>query len=313
MLSSTYALSTFSKGAALKRFVGTVIAALAFFAIVWVMLFMYGMTTSYHPKPNNFFTSNMEIIAHRGGADEAPENTLYAFENAVSISPEVILEFDIHFTKDKQIVVLHDSAIDRTTNGTGLVRDLTLDELRKLDAGYNFQDINGEYPFRGKGIQIPTIIEVFDRYPETRMIIEVKPKDRELGKELYDLVKKYDRLDRTIFGSSHSHVVRYLRTLDKNILTTAAEDDVLRTLMLINARLAGIDSMDADAYCIPETHSGIQVLTPVLLSELNRRHKKAYIWTINEMEDMTRLIEAGVHGIITDRPKALSSLLLPIE
>src|SRR5690606_21763941 len=158
-------------------------------------------------------------------------------------------------------------------------------ELRKLDAGYTFKNPDGEFTFRGKGIQIPIIVEVFDRYPDTRMIIEIKPNERELGKQLYDLAKKYNRIDKTIFGSEHSRVIQYMRTLDDNILTTAAEDDVLRTLMLINARLEGIDSMNADAYCIPEKHSGIQVLTTTLLNELTRRHKKAYIWTVNDMED----------------------------
>lgn len=297
----------------MKRFLFTIAAVLGFFGFAWVILYMYGMTKTYHPRAAQFFTPNMEIIAHRGGADEAPENTLYAFENAVSISPDVILELDVHFSKDEHIVVHHDSTVDRTTNGTGAVKDLNFGELRALDAGYNFQDPKGDYIFRGKGIKIPTIIEVFDRYPETRMIIEVKPNERELGKRLYDLAKKYNRLDKTIFGSTHSRVTQYMRSLDKKILTTAAEDDVLRSLMLLTAGLQGLDSMQADAYCIPETSSGIQVLSQRLLSELSRRHKKAYIWTVNDMNDMSRLIKAGVHGIITDRPKALSALVLPIE
>src|SRR5690606_4098212 len=114
-------------------------------------------------------------------------------------------------------VVHHDSTVDRTTNGTGAVKDLEFGDLRALDAGYNFQDPNGENVFRGKGIKIPTIVEVFDRYPETRMIIEVKPNERELGKRLFELAKKYNRLDKTIFGSTHSRVTQYMRSLDKKI------------------------------------------------------------------------------------------------
>jgi glycerophosphoryl diester phosphodiesterase len=203
--------------------------------------------------------------------------------------------------------------VERTTNGTGPIKNYTLAELKKLDAAYNYKDEKGEYSLRGKGIQIPTAAELFEKYPNTRMLVEVKPNERDLGKDLYELAKKYNRLDKTIFTSEHSRVLQYLRSLDANILTNAGEDEVLRTLMLVNLKLGSLDGMHADVYCIPEVASGIKVLTPELLAEINRRHKKAYIWTINEMDDMKRLINEKVHGIITDRPKALSTLLIPIQ
>ena len=297
----------------MKKFVLTIVGVLLFTGVLWAVLVMYGQTKKYQPKENAFFSDKIEIIAHRGGAIESPENTLFAFENAVSLSPNVILEFDVHYTKDKQIVVFHDERLDRTTNAQGFVKDLSLEEIKKLDAAYNFQDESSQNIYRGKGLQVPTLIEVLEKYPDTRMIIEVKPNDRDLAKDLYELVKKYNRLDKTILGSTHSRLVQYLRSLDEKILTTAGEDEVLRTLMLLNIKLGSLDSMNADAYCIPEVHSGIKVFSSELLEELNKRYKKAYIWTVNDTEDMKRLIEQKAHGIITDRPKALSSLLIPIE
>jgi len=291
----------------------TIVGVLLFFVLAWAVLYMYGQTKTYTLKETKFFTPEIEVIAHRGGALEAPENTLYAFEQAVTISPKVILELDVHYTSDKQIVIHHDATLERTTNGTGELKNKSLEELRKLDAAYNFQDEGGQYSLRGKGINIPTIIELFDKYPDTRMIIEIKPNDRDLIKDVYELAKKYNRLDKTILGSEHSRLVQYLRSLDKDVLTTAGEDEVLRSLMLINMHLQSFDTMTADAYCIPESASGIQVLSPILLGEINKRHKKAYIWTINKTEDMQRLIKEKVHGIITDRPKALSSLLIPLN
>lgn len=289
------------------------LGVLIFSALVWLVLYMYGQTKTYAPRDTKFFTPDLEIIAHRGGAIEAPENTLVAFDAAVTISPKVILELDIHYSSDKKIVVHHDPVLERTTNGVGKLRNLTFDELRKLDAGYNFKNEQGEYSYRGKGIQIPTLEELFAKYPDTRMIIEVKPNERDLGKDLYDLARKYNRMDKTIFASEHSRVVQYLRSLDAEILTNAGEDEILRTLMLLNVNLPSLDSMKADAFCIPESHSGIQILSPELISELNKRHKKAYIWTVNDESDMRRLIEQKVHGIITDRPKALSTLLNPLN
>jgi glycerophosphoryl diester phosphodiesterase len=301
------------KGAALKKLITTTAGTLIFFGFVWLCFVMYGQTKKFTPRESSFFTPEIEVIAHRGGALEAPENTLYAFEHAVSISPKVILELDVHYTKDKQIVIFHDRTLERTTNGTGELKNYTLEELRKLDAAYNFTNESGDYPLRGKGIQIPTIIELFDKYPDTRMIIEIKPNSQDLAVELYELVKKYNRLDKTIIGSEHSKLMQYLRAKDKDILTTAGQDEVLRTLMLMNLHLSAFDSMNADAYCIPERHSGIQVLSSRLLEILTNRSKKVYIWTINETSDMERLIKEKVHGIITDRPKALSSLLIPLQ
>ena len=297
----------------MKKLINTTLGVLVFFGFAWLCLVMYGQTKKFEPKENSFFTSEFEVIAHRGGAIEAPENTLFAYEQAVGISPKVILELDVHYTSDKQIVIFHDRTLDRTTNGTGEIKNHTLEDLRKLDAAYHFKDQNGEYSLRGRGIQIPTITELFDKYPDTRMIIEIKPNSQDLTKEVYELVKKYNRLDKTILGSEHSKLMHYLRALDKDALTTAGQDEVLRTLMLLNLNLAAFDSMKADAYCIPEKHSGIQVLSSKLLEQINKRGKKAYIWTINETEEMERLLKENVHGIITDRPKALTSLLLPLQ
>ncbi|MFP8870024.1 MAG: glycerophosphodiester phosphodiesterase family protein, partial [Myxococcota bacterium] len=106
--------------------------------------------------PHPFFdVSTPVIIGHRGAADTAPENTLVSFERAVQIGAEV-LESDIHATRDGVPVLLHDPNVDRTTNGTGLVSDLTLDELRQLDAGHHFAGPEHEasgnpFPFRDQG------------------------------------------------------------------------------------------------------------------------------------------------------------------
>jgi glycerophosphoryl diester phosphodiesterase len=297
----------------LRNFILIIVAVLGLSAAGWLFLYMYGQTKTYAPKNSKFFTPEIEVIAHRGGSLEGPENTLYAFENAATISPKVIFETDVHYTSDKQIVVFHDFTVERTTNGKGPIKNLSLEEVKKLDAAYYYQDEKGEFPLRGKGIQVPTIAELFEKYPDTRMLVEIKPNERDLAKDLYEIVKKYNRLDRTIFTSEHSRVLQYLRSLDSEILTNAGEDEVLRTLMLLSIKLGSLDSMHADVYCIPEESSGIKVLTPALLEEINKRHKKAYIWTINEMDDMKRLIKEKVDGIITDRPKALSTLLIPIQ
>jgi glycerophosphoryl diester phosphodiesterase len=304
----------------MKRFVIAVLGVFFFTALVWTMLFLYGQTVRRPVRQHPFLRDQFEILAHRGGSYEAPENTLAAFTNAASISPDIIFEMDVHFTKDQQLVVIHDDTVDRTTNGHGFVSDFTLAQIKELDAGYYFvpnrpidqpppTDPNTVFPMRGKGVKIPLLSEVFDKFPDRRMIVEVKPNNSDVARALFELVKKYNRLDKTIFASEYGMVIRYQRTFDNQILTAAPKDEVLRSVMLASIGLETLNNMPSDVYCIPESHNGVQILTPRFLKEANKRNKKLFIWTIDDEKDMSRLIKANVNGIITDRPKALESVL----
>lgn len=287
----------------------TILGVLVFIGVTWVMLFVYSKTARQdHPKIANF-NDDLYVIAHRGGSLEAPENTISAFENAYKTNPDVLFEFDIRLTKDNKIVVLHDETLDRTTNGTGKVTDYTHDELSKFDAGYNFQNENGEFSHRNKNVKIPLLEEVFQRFPNTRMIVELKPYSRDLVDQLYELIKKYDRIDKTIIGSQNTRNILYFRSLNPDVLTAASPDEMHRSLMLARLFLEGLDKMTPQFFCIPEKHNNIEVLNKRLFIEAQKRNKKFFIWTINEKDDMIRLKNFGVNGIITDRPKLLYELL----
>ena len=120
---------------------------------------------------------NPLVMAHRGGQGLWPPNTLFAFERAVEMGAD-ILEMDIHASADGVLIVHHDDTVDRTTNGSGAIRDHTLTELKELDAGYHWSADGGEtYPFRGKGMRIPTLEEVLEAFPKTRLNIDIKPDD----------------------------------------------------------------------------------------------------------------------------------------
>jgi glycerophosphoryl diester phosphodiesterase len=302
----------------MKQFVLVVLGVFFFTALAWSTLFIYGQSLRHPAQPQPFFKKKFEVIAHRGGSFEAPENTMAAFSNGASISPDVIFELDVHFTKDQQIVVIHDDTVDRTTNGHGFVKDFTLEELQKLDAGYNFDydeegNRTGNFSWRGKGVKIPLLSDLFDKFPNQRMLVETKPSSSELARALFLLIKKYDRLDKTVFTSEHGDIIRYQRSFGEPILTAAPRDEVLRSVMLASIGLEALDKMPADMYCIPEKQDGIQVFSQTLLEEANKRNKKVFIWTIDNTSDMKRLIDENVNGIITDRPKALESLANSIK
>ena len=124
------------------------------------------------------------VIAHQGGDGVWPGDTLFAYENAVKVGADV-LEMDAHITKDGQIVLMHDERVDRTTDGTGLIEDLTVDQIKQLDAAYKWSNDDGNtFPYRGQGIQVPTLEELFQKFPQMRYVIEIKLTQNPIDKPL---------------------------------------------------------------------------------------------------------------------------------
>jgi hypothetical protein len=125
---------------------------------------------------NPFKDSNdLLIFAHRAGAQVVPENTIEGWKESKALYNPDVWELDVHLTADDSLIVIHDETVDRTTNGSGNVRDMTFDELRKLDAGFWFTPDSGlTFPWRNKGVKIPTMAEVFDSFPDDRFNIEIK-------------------------------------------------------------------------------------------------------------------------------------------
>src|SRR5665213_852735 len=114
------------------------------------------------------------VIAHRGNSAFFPENTLEAFQQGMALGADA-LEFDVRLSHDGKAVVIHDSTLERTTNGTGAVSALTLDDLQRLDAGHGFTRDGGRtFPFRGRGIRIPAFDFVLSAFPGVPMIVEIK-------------------------------------------------------------------------------------------------------------------------------------------
>lgn len=150
------------------------------------------------------------VIAHQGGEHLAPSNTLTAFLQAMELGVDVI-ELDIHMTKDGHLVAIHDDTVDRTTDGTGRVNDLTLEEIKSLDAGYYFQDDKGEHPYRGQGIEIPTLEEIFNAIPNMKWNIEIKDTNNpelhdEIVKRFWQIIQDYG-LEKDVLIASFNHEI----------------------------------------------------------------------------------------------------------
>jgi len=129
---------------------------------------------------------------------------------------------DAHITKDSQIVLMHDEKVDRTTDGTGLIEDLTLAELLKLDAAYQWSNDDGKtFPYRGQGIQVPTLKELFEKFPDKRFLIEIKLTKNPITKPFCDLIHEYNMQDKVIVASFHDDAMALFRETCPDIATSA--------------------------------------------------------------------------------------------
>ncbi|MEJ2678139.1 MAG: glycerophosphodiester phosphodiesterase [Gemmatimonadota bacterium] len=244
------------------------------------------------------------LIAHRGGSGLAPENTLAAFRQAAERWPVDMMELDVHATVDGHCVVIHDATVDRTTDGQGAVAELSLAELKTLDAGYRFE-LDGEHPFRGRGVQIPTLDEVLDALPGLRLTIEVKAVAAQTL--LFEAIRRHDARDRVVAAGIHDRERTLFGTYDGTISASA---EMIRTFWLFQRlRLARFRHVGADVVQVPEREGAIRVVTPRFIRDLHAQGVPVHVWTVDDVEDMHRLLDWGVDGIITDRPDRLAAVL----
>jgi glycerophosphoryl diester phosphodiesterase len=266
-----------------------------------------------HPVTDHPFFLHGEraalAIAHRGSVLLWPENTLYAFEIALALGADVI-ETDIRTTADGVLVLLHDANVDRTTEGTGPVRALTLAELTSLDAGYRWSPDGGRsFPYRGHGLRVPTLEELFTAFPQARMNLEIKENDPAIATALCRSVREHRMSERVLVASFHPRAVSRFRDVCPGVATSATAPEARRFLALSTLRLENLHRPAAWALQVPEFAGRLRVLTPRFVAAAHRLNLQVHAFTINEPENQRRLLELGVDGIVTDRPDRMLTLL----
>jgi glycerophosphoryl diester phosphodiesterase len=246
------------------------------------------------------------LIAHRGGAGLAPENTLLAFQRAADWWHADMIELDVHASADGLCMVIHDATVERTTNGTGRVDSLTSAQLRSLDAGFRFTlDDGRSFPFRDRGLRIPTIDEVLAALPNMRFTVELKTAAAQ--RPLFAAIERAGANDRIVAAGEW----RLFRTQFDAFrgCVSAAHEDVQRFYVLHRLHLATLAPRPADVVQTCEFSGRRRVLTQRLIADLRRKGVPTHVWTINETTDMHRLLDWGADGIITDRPDRLARVL----
>ena len=249
------------------------------------------------------------VFAHRGERGAAPENTLAAFQRAVDLGVDA-LEMDIHQTVDGALVVFHDETLERTTNGSGLLREQTLAQLQQLDAGYRWSADGGQsFPYRGQGLRIPTLEAVLQAFPQLRINVDIKQAAPSIVQPFVALIRAYGRTARTMVGSFDEATIAAFRAAAPEVPTAASLGETKRFYLLNRLRLGWLHRPVAHAYQIPEEAAGRRIVTPRFIRAAHARGQAVHVWTVNEVADMKRLIAWGVDGIMTDYPARLLALL----
>lgn len=249
------------------------------------------------------------VIAHQGGDGLWPGDTMFAFQNAADMGADV-LEMDVHITKDGVLVLMHDEAVDRTTDGTGDIESMTLEELKKLDAGYDWSADDGvTFPFRGTGITIPTMEEVFAAFPDKHMTIEIKKTNASMTKLFCELIRTYDMQDKVLIASFYDDKLKEFRETCPEVATSSAKNETTVFVLLTKPFLGSFYSPKFFSLQVPEESGGITVMTPAFVKAAHERNLAVEPWTINDAETMKKFIAWGVDGIITDRPDIMLEIL----
>lgn len=243
------------------------------------------------------------VVGHRGNRAHAPEDTLPSILEAVALGVDAV-EFDLHVSKDGQLVVMHDPDLDRTTPERGPLSARTLAELRRIDAGYRFTTDRGRtYPWRGRGATIPAFDDVVEALPsDLPMIIELKT--AAAAEPARAAIRRHGIAHRVIVAGFDAASIRPLK--GEGFALGATTGDVARCLApaLLGRRI----TPPFQAACIPPNFNGIPVPIGALVRAFRGSGTVTHVWTINTPAHAARLWAHGVNGIISDDPAAILAI-----
>lgn len=224
---------------------------------------------------------------------------MLAFETGLRAGADG-LECDVRLSRDGVPVVIHDATLDRTTAGAGPVHAYTASELARMDAAWHFV-VDGQTPWRGRGVGIPALADVLARHRDCRLIIEMKDDLPELGYAVAALLRREPSLERICAAGFGAHPVRALRRELPDVATSAHMAEV-RTALYASWAGWRLRGREYGGYQIPEVRGALRVVSRRFVRQAHRAGHRVQVWTVNDEADMRRLLAWGVDAFITDRP-----------
>lgn len=265
------------------------------------------MKPQKRPQKDVIHVNRPLVLAHRGGLGLAPEHSMVALDNSYKLGVDGF-EIDLRLTKDEEIVLFHDDSIDRTSDGIGLIKDYTLEELKKFNFGYHFQDFDGNYPYRDGKVEIVTLREVFEKYPNMYINMDIKdsPDTYEgslMPSKLWRLIEEYNAETRVVVTSFYSEQIdRFNLYAQNKVALGAGESDVKKAYTAFTSQFGHLYQPKVDVFQIPVKSKRLPLDSPRFISYLANYNVPVHYWTINDEETMKKLLHNGAKGIITDRP-----------
>ncbi len=331
----------------MKKHKGLKIFGIIIGAIVAFFLIINIIPPKHNVESNPFVVKKGELpmlAAHRGGGDNNPENTMLAFREAVKTFKVDIIESDLYLTKDGYLVYNHDAYVDETCNINGdlsleeveelckkeenrhYIKDLTLAELEQYNFGYYFEDKNGQRIYKdvtdieGTGLQIATVEKLFEEFyksnPDLLFIVEIK-NSGEMGYKaceiLNNTLEKYPKYkDQIVIGTFHDEIEAELKEKYSGLLRGAPTGTAAKFIITQFLGVNLFDNSDFACLQIPTSYDlGIELTLDkaTIIDRAHRRNVAVQYWTINDADEMRRLIELGCDCIMTDNPELLRSVL----
>jgi len=267
---------------------------------------VHAQDAARHP----FFDKPMLMGAHRGGAKWRPEATAKTFTELARLWPEVMLECDVRMTKDGHIVVIHDGTVDRTTNGSGAIADLTLAEVQALDAGFRFTKDKATYPYRGQGYRVPTLAEALAVAPENNWLVEIKDQPNIDVESVIREIEKAGMVERVLLASFNPTYMTRARAANPTIarcfnsetrkgLTEALKSGAWEAYEPVD-QVFSINYKRVEQYGLTEQDYAI----------IQTKGIPICAYTVNDTDAMTHLLSLGVMSMLTDFPNDLASQIV---
>jgi len=219
------------------------------------------------------------------------------------------LELDVHATADAVVVVLHDETLERTTEGAGAVRALPLAAVERLDAGYRFRAPDGTYPYRARGLRVPTLAALLEAFPGVPLNIEIKQREPPIEAVVLATLDRVAARGRTLLAAEDAGVMARIRAAAPDVLTSFSAAEVAEFVFrLRDGRLGGYHPPGV-ALQVPPAFGGTLIVTPESVAAAHALGLEVHVWTINDEAEMERLLDLGVDGIMTDFPARAAAVL----
>ncbi len=248
-------------------------------------------------------------FAHRGGAGIGPENTIEGFRIGIEAGGEVI-ELDVHSTVDGHVVVIHDPDTKRTTGESVRVSEATLARLQELNAAAKFKHADSKEPWDGPPVRIPTLEEVYRTFPDHKVNIEIKGERQGTEEALWRVIQDSDAVSRTLVVGTKADKMTLFRRLSGGRVPTGASTPEILGFWIRHMLHLPQPEVAFQALQVPKRFKNLlPVVTRRFTREAQAAGLRVDVRTIDDPDEMREVLDAGVDGVMTDRPDLLTEVL----